>query len=211
MFQIELYMVSLNVQSFQITCDFSKIWKKIRGIIEPNRNNKFQWISPQNIALLSKYLLVSDHEYAPGVSGSTLSCLKIFMTRLVWTLVTIMKITLELIMNSQNIWWRVVRWISFSNIFWKLLLWKRYHQNSQVVLTAAGMNGLTLPLLWLLSFKAHGCKDFCKPSKPCHVGIHWIALTEYSQMSTHMSGFQWYFSIFVSFCIGKTRHQQHKS
>ena len=28
------------------------------------------------------------------------------------------------------------------------------------------------------------------PSKPCHVGIHWIALTEYSQMSTHMPGFQ---------------------
>ena len=33
--------------------------------------------------------------------------------------------------------------------------------------------------------KAQGCKDFWKPSKPCHVGIHWIALTEYSQMSTH--------------------------
>ena len=31
---------------------------------------------------------------------------------------------------------------------------------------------------------------FLKPSKPCHVGIHWIALDEYSQMSTHMPGFR---------------------
>ena len=27
-------------------------------------------------------------------------------------------------------------------------------------------------------------------SKPCHVDIHWIALAEYSQMSTHVLGFQ---------------------
>ena len=29
-----------------------------------------------------------------------------------------------------------------------------------------------------------------KDSKPCHVGIHWIALAEYSGMSTHVLGFQ---------------------
>ena len=33
-------------------------------------------------------------------------------------------------------------------------------------------------------------KDFHKPSKPCHVGTHWMALAEYFQMSTHMLGFQ---------------------
>ena len=38
--------------------------------------------------------------------------------------------------------------------------------------------------------KARGCKDFRKPSKPCHVGIHWKALAEYSHLSTHMPGFQ---------------------
>ena len=27
-------------------------------------------------------------------------------------------------------------------------------------------------------------------SKPCHVGIQWIALTEYFQMSTHIPGLQ---------------------
>ena len=35
------------------------------------------------------------------------------------------------------------------------------------------------------------------------VGIHWNALTERSQMNTHVPGFQ-------SFCIGKISHQQHK-
>ena len=49
---------------------------------------------------------------------------------------------------------------------------------------------LTLPMLRLLSSKEQGCKDFWKPSKPCQVGIHWIALAEYSQMSTHLPGFQ---------------------
>ena len=62
---------------------------------------------------------------------------------------------------------------------------------------------LTLPMLRLLSSKAQGCKDFPKTSKPCHVGIHWIALAEYSQMSTHVPGFQSFFKIFASFCIGK--------
>ena len=34
---------------------------------------------------------------------------------------------------------------------------------------------------------------FWKRSKICHVGVHWIALTEYSQMSTHTPGFQYFF------------------
>ena len=42
-----------------------------------------------------------------------------------------------------------------------------------------------------------GRKDFWKPFKPCHVGIHWIALAEYSQMSTHLPGFQLFFVFFV--------------
>ena len=29
-----------------------------------------------------------------------------------------------------------------------------------------------------------------KPSRLCHVVIHWIALAEYSQISTHVPGFQ---------------------
>ena len=50
-----------------------------------------------------------------------------------------------------------------------------------------------------------------KPSKPCHVGIHWIAFTEYSQMSTHMPGFH---SFFMFVCIilywPHLSHRQHK-
>ena len=52
---------------------------------------------------------------------------------------------------------------------------------------------LTLPMLRLHLPKAQECKNLWKPSRPCHVGIHWIALTEYSQMSTHVPGFRWFF------------------
>ena len=64
--------------------------------------------------------------------------------------------------------------------------------------------------------KAQGRKDFEKPStcKLFHVGIHWIAHTEYSQMSTHVQahvpGFQSFVRIIVSFTIGQTSHQHHK-
>ena len=60
----------------------------------------------------------------------------------------------------------------------------------------------------LLSSKAQGCKDFWKASKPCHVGIHWMALTEYSQMSTHLPGLWSFFRFFAPFCIGLSSHQQ---
>ena len=49
---------------------------------------------------------------------------------------------------------------------------------------------LTLPMLRLLSSKAQGRKVFLKQSKPCNIGIHWIALSKNSQMSTHMPWFQ---------------------
>ena len=69
----------------------------------------------------------------------------------------------------------------------------------------------TLPMLRLLSPKAQGCKEFCKPSNPCHVGIHWKALTEYSQMSTHVPWFQSFYSgILHISCNGQIGHQQHK-
>ena len=55
---------------------------------------------------------------------------------------------------------------------------------------------LTLSMLRLLSFKAQESKYLGKLSKPCHVGIHWIALAEYSQMSTHVPGFQPFFKVF---------------
>ena len=51
----------------------------------------------------------------------------------------------------------------------------------------------------LLSSKAQGRKDFWKLSKPCLAGIHWIALAEYSQMSTHLTGFQSFYKFFASF------------
>ena len=61
--------------------------------------------------------------------------------------------------------------------------------------------GLTLPVLWLLSPKAQGCEVSWKPSKPCHVGVHWIALAEYYQMSTNMIYAFSHFSAFLHYCI----------
>ena len=56
---------------------------------------------------------------------------------------------------------------------------------------------LTLPMLKLFLSKSHRRKDFGKPSKPCHVGIQRIALAENSQISTHVPGFQSFFSFFL--------------
>ena len=62
---------------------------------------------------------------------------------------------------------------------------------------------LTLPMLWLLSSKLQGCKDFWKSSKPCHVGIHWIALNEYPRMRTHVPGFQSFSEFFHHLGLAK--------
>ena len=42
-----------------------------------------------------------------------------------------------------------------------------------------------------------------KASKPCHVGIHWKALTEYYQMSTHVAGVQSFSVFFNHFVLAK--------
>ena len=62
----------------------------------------------------------------------------------------------------------------------------------------------------LLPPKGQGRNDLRKPSKPCHVGIYWKALTEYSQMSTHMPGFQSFSIFFASICFGQIIKKQSK-
>ena len=51
--------------------------------------------------------------------------------------------------------------------------------------------------------KAQGRKPFWKRSKPCHIGIHWKALAEYCQMSTHVPGFQFFFSFLHHLVLAK--------
>ena len=46
-------------------------------------------------------------------------------------------------------------------------------------------------------------KVFLKPSKPCRLGIHWIALVEYSHMSTPYARVSVIFKVLASFRIGK--------
>ena len=56
---------------------------------------------------------------------------------------------------------------------------------------------IALSMLRLLLSNAPGCRNVRSPSKPCHVGIHWKALTDYSQMITHLPGFQSFSSFFA--------------
>ena len=72
---------------------------------------------------------------------------------------------------------------------------------------------LTLPMLRLLKSKAQECKDFSKPPKPCHGGIHYQAMAEYYQMSTHMIWFKSFSVVVVFFALlrtGQISHQQYK-
>ena len=62
---------------------------------------------------------------------------------------------------------------------------------------------LTLLMLRLLLSKTQGGKDFSKLPLPCHVGVLWIALTEYSKMSTQMPGFQYFFRLLHHLVIVK--------
>ena len=52
----------------------------------------------------------------------------------------------------------------------------------------------------------HGrkCKKFWKSFKPCHVGIHWKALAEYYQMSTHMPWFKSFSAFLHQFVLTKS-------
>ena len=43
-----------------------------------------------------------------------------------------------------------------------------------------------------------------KTSKPCLVGIHWISLAEYPQMSTHLAGFPSFFMFLLHFLLAKS-------
>ena len=59
-------------------------------------------------------------------------------------------------------------------------------------------------MLRLLPAEAQGCQDLWKPFKPCracHVGIHWMALAEFFQLTTHVPGFQSVFMFLHHFAI----------
>ena len=62
---------------------------------------------------------------------------------------------------------------TFLLLFLLLFLFTSYSKNKH----RSNSNYLFNPSR-LLSSKKHGCKEFRKPYKPSHVGIHWIALAE---------------------------------
>ena len=71
--------------------------------------------------------------------------------------------------------------ISPSNPFPNMLLHIRHF--TKIVRLLWLLRAFNLHMLRLLLSKGQECKDFRKPFKTCHLGVHWIALAEYSQMS----------------------------
>ena len=64
---------------------------------------------------------------------------------------------------------------------------------------------------WLLYYPKHkDTKNFVNHLNPVLLIFIRLALTEYSQMSAHVAGFQSFFSFFASLCIGQIGHQLHK-
>ena len=133
--------------------------------------------------------------------------------------IKLLKITLEISIFSQNIWRKVVEW-SLINISPSNISRKKCSDHKDITKIVFGCcrhewvistNSHVFKPFRLRSSKAQGYKDFYKPSKPCCVGIHWIALAEYSQMSTHMPGFHSFFSFFAAYLVfDKISHQLHK-
>ena len=81
------------------------------------------------------------------------------------------------------------------------------HSTDKASSTSAGKSPIVnLPMLRLLSSKAQEHKDIRKSSKPYHVGTHWIALAEYSQMSTHSPAFQSFFRDILEELNWKLKH-----
>ena len=87
----------------------------------------------------------------------------------------------------------IKNWVESSLLGSSLVLWTK---------VASSLEGLNHPMLRLLSSKAQAHKDCFKPSKPCHIGIHFIAITEYSQI-THVPVFQSFFRFLHHFVLTK--------
>ena len=91
--------------------------------------------------------------------------------------------------EKRLFWW----YLSDKSIFLDKLWMERVGPNSTCYFPRNILEVLTLPMLRLFSSKAQWRKTFWKTYKPCHVGIHWIALTEYPITRVYV--------IFQVFCI----------
>ena len=124
-------------------------------------------------------------------------------------------------MTPYYLW---ISFLSFSVAFFFCLLWIQFpHFPESLSLVRCvslpskfGLVGevwsmLTVSMLKLLLSMAEKCKKFWNPTKTCNVGIHWKALAEYYQMSTHMPRFQSFFSFFcIILCIDQISHQHQQ-
>ena len=143
-------------------------------------------------------LVVSYETLFLPIFFPTIFCLKYFINKIFrcfWRLQeSIIKLCLPY--TFENCFWQHSQHQCLS-LRWALCC-KTTHKGWQQIISL-----VNLPMLRLLLSKAQGCNDFWKPSKPCHIGIHWVAPAEYSQMSTHVPGCQSFFSFLHSFVMAK--------
>ena len=172
-----------------------------------------QLINPVTITI--KYL--PNYEYTINFkhsSGITLLVEHLFVGLLpemlihfITTILTYKHLDCSLGLRHVDVVWHIWEYLDKKATFWEIVHWNLFFGRILLSLFKCLLNStffdelgvhLTLTLLRLRASKGQGCKDFWKPSKLCHGGIHWIALTEYSRMSTHLPGVQWFFR---GFCI----------
>ena len=77
----------------------------------------------------------------------------------------------------------------------------KYEWTGNYISGACAALDFTLSVLGKLSSESQGCKDYKNTFKPCHVGNHWITLTKYSQISTHVPGFNHFWGFLHHFVL----------
>ena len=183
---------SVSIKRYYITL-LEQEWA--HGQITLNKNN----LIPENIPIIFRWIL--------NQTGATTSC-KIFMR--------VLLCSENIVICSRPSALFRYKWVKilYIHVIVDLIACKvffRVREHLWIMVTCrVSFMLLTLSMLRLHLSKAQGQKDFWKTSKPCHVGIHWIALTEHSQMSTHVPGFQSFSGFFASLSNGQISYQQHK-
>ena len=135
--------------------------------------------------------------------------ISVYASRCSWSKIPVQTLMLVVTDLANTKWCKKTK--NYSNRGKWVIIWK-YSVRVTMNTNKTGFRwfSIILPMLRILSSKAQGLKVFWKPFKPCCVGIHWVVLAEFSQMSTHLAGFQSFFRFFASSYIGQISQQQHK-
>ena len=92
--------------------------------------------------------------------------------------------------NSQNINYKQsIEFLNFSFKYFRNFCMQDFAIVVRLILTTTSINPPNAEAIYFCPFFKHAYANIFE-TKSCHVGIHWIAVTEYSPRSTNMPGFQ---------------------